>query len=156
MAGWEFKRETTTKFGKITGRVRVRIAGAEMTTSKNGNDMIKLTLDVSGHAGHVWDYIVFMTDRPEITNRKFTAIYDSFGIPEGNFDLDSWIGCVGAAFIKLDESGYEKVAYYIERGRDKDIPAWSEPASSGDSPMGGGEARGYGIPAGADDEDLPF
>lgn len=141
---------------KITpGRYRVRIADAEMTTSKNGNDMIKLTLDVSGYSGHVWDYIVFMENRPEITNGKFTAIYDSFQIPEGNFDLASWVGAVGAAQIKIDENEFEKVAYYITPKKALDLPGWVEP-KRGESPGNPQPAPGYARQPGEDDEDLPF
>ena len=35
--------------------------------SQNKNDMLVLTLDVSGHSGSLWFYLVFMPNNPQIT-----------------------------------------------------------------------------------------
>ncbi len=57
---WDYQREEQA-FEKIPeGTYRVRIDDAEMTQSKAGNDMIKLTIAVSGQSRTIWDYIVFM------------------------------------------------------------------------------------------------
>lgn len=146
---WKYER-TEAEFKKIpVGRYRCRIEGAEAQTSKAGNDMIKLTLAISGQSRKIWDYIVFMPDNAEITNRKLTAIFDSFGIEEGNFDFQSWVGKVGACMVKIDENEYEKVNYYIKKSQQDTLPNWIEPTSDGTpqksefSPM-------------SDDEELPF
>lgn len=156
MGTWQYKREEKAAFAKIpAGDHRVRIEDAEMTTSKAGNDMIKLTIAVSGMNRTLWDYIVFMDDKPEITNGKFTAIYDAFNMEEGESDLSKWIGAVGAARTKIDENEFEKVAYYIAKRRAGNLPAWVEPTGGAakrirdDAPQGG-----YQLPA--DDDDMPF
>ena len=153
---WNYERKENN-LGKIpAGRHRLRIEDAEMTESKAGNDMIKLTLSVSGQSRTMWDYIVFMEDKPEITNGKFTAIYDSFGIPEGEFDLSKWVGAVGAGQTKIDENDYEKVQYYIKKDKQGDLPNWVEPKlpeSVRESKSSG--TGGYPLPK-EDDEDLPF
>lgn len=122
---WDYQREEQT-FKKIPeGTYRVRIDDAEMTQSKAGNDMIKLTIAVSGQSRTVWDYIVFMPDNPSITNAKLTAIYDSFGIPDGNMKLSDWAGKVGAAKVKHD-GDYEKIHFYLSRDKASSLPAWVE------------------------------
>ena len=122
---WNYEREEKT-FDKIPeGMYRVRIDDAEMTQSKAGNDMIKLTIAVSGQSRTIWDYIVFMNDNPSITNAKLTAIYDSFGIPEGNMKLSDWAGKVGAAKVKHD-GDYEKIHFYLSRDKAASLPAWVE------------------------------
>lgn len=156
MASWQYKREEKAAFAKIpAGDYRVRIEDAEMAVSSKGNDMIKLTLSVSGMNRTIWDYIVFMENNPEVTNGKFTALYDSFNIEEGETDLNKWIGAVGAAHTKVDENEFEKIGYYIAKRRAGNLPAWVEPTGGAakrvrdDAPTGG-----YPLPA--DDDDMPF
>lgn len=125
---WKYQR-TEAEFKKIpVGKYRCRIEEAEATTSKAGNDMIKLTLAISGQNRKIWDYIVFMPDNAEITNRKLTAIFDSFGIAEGDFDCTNWKGKVGACMTKIDENEFEKVNYYIPKKQQDNLPAWVEPS----------------------------
>ena len=127
---WKYER-TETEFGQIpVGKYRCRIANAETTTSKAGNDMIKLTLDISGQNSKVWDYIVFMPDNAEITNRKLTALFDSFGI-DGDLNCQNWIGKVGACMIKVDENEYRKVNYYLNKSQQAELPVWVEPKTDG-------------------------
>ena len=142
---WKFER-TETEFEKIpVGKHRCRIA--EMTTSKNGNDMIKLTLAISGHNRKIWDYIVFLPDNAEITNRKLTALFDSFGIEDGNFECSKWVGKVGACMVKIDENEYEKVNYYLNTKQQTDLPAWVEPTSDNSSGS---------VSTPITDDDIPF
>ena len=119
---WEYKREEAT-FDEIpAGRHRVRILNAEKAVSKNsGNDMIMLELEVSGYKSKVWNYIAFLPDRPEITNRMLTQLFDAFGIDEGNFNLATYIGKAGAAQIKLDEQGRAKVQYFLKKGSEAEL-----------------------------------
>lgn len=155
MDRWGFKRETNII---AEGNYRMRIEEAEKTLSKAGNDMIKLTLSVSGQNRKVWNYIVFMDDNPEITNAKLTQLYDSFDIPEGTFDLPTWVGKVGAGSIKHDDymgEKTERVTYFIKKEKQGDLPPWDEPKSGGGaapSPDGKQKAGGE-VP---DEDDVPF
>ena len=158
MGKWDYKREEP-QYAKIpAGLHRVRIEDVEMTTSKAGNDMIKITLSVSGMNRTLWDYIVFMEDHPEITNSKFTAIFDSFGIEDGDTDIAHWVGQVGAAKTKIDENEYEKVQFYVSRkgGTYAGIPAWVEPTRKFGSSQSSESASSGSYPLPKDDGDLPF
>lgn len=154
---WNFNADDYTESGFApipVGDHRVRIAKAEESKSKNGNDMIKLTLDVSGHSGSLWDYIVFMPDNPQMTNRKLGAIFDSFGIAPGNMNTASWVGKVGGARVfheKYNGEDSPKVKYFLSRSKVDNLPAWQEPA--GKASVTGGGANFVDVPA---DDDLPF
>lgn len=114
------------------GDHRVRIASAEEQTSKSGNQMIKLVLDVSGHNSTIWHYIVFMPENQKLTNQKLGELFNSFGIQQGNFNLQSWIGKVGAARVKhelYDGEPQPKIAYFVGKDRQDKLAAWVEPAN---------------------------
>ena len=89
---WQFKREETEFEELAEGRYRVAIVDAQMAVSKSGNDMLVIKLLVSGTRRNLWNYITFLDDRPEITNRMLTQFFDSFGIEDGNFNLNSYVG----------------------------------------------------------------
>ena len=121
---WNFKR-TEQQFETIpAGDHRVMIHSAEQAVSKNGNDMLVIKLNVSGYSSMLWHYIVFMEDNPEITNRRLTELFDSFGIEEGNFALATYAGKAGAAHVKIDANGYPKVAWFIRRDKQDALPPW--------------------------------
>jgi hypothetical protein len=133
------------------GDHRVRIASAEEQISGSGRQMIKLVLNVSGHNSTIWHYIVFMPDNQKLTNQKLGELWNSFGIPQGNFNLQQWVGKVGAAKVKHEEYNGEsnaKIAYFINKDRQDKLPAWQEPSNAN---SGGFEE----IPTPTDD-DLPF
>ena len=127
---WNYQREESTFEEIPVGEHRVRIADAEKAISKNGNDMLVLTLDVSGYRARLWHYVVFMPDHPEITNRNLTSIFDSFGIADGDFNLANWKGKVGACMTKQDEFG-TKVRYFLSKKKQEGLPPWKEPSESG-------------------------
>lgn len=127
---WNYQREESTFEEIPVGEHRVRIADAEKAISKNGNDMLVLTLDVSGYKSRLWYYVVFMSDHPEITNRNLTAIFDSFGIADGDFNLANWKGKVGACVTKQDDFG-TKVRYFLSKKKQEKLPPWQEPSESG-------------------------
>ena len=123
------------------GDHRVRIASAEEQTSGSGRPMIKLVLDVSGYNSTIWHWIVFMADNQKLTNQKLGELWNSFGIPQGNFDLNAWVGKVGAAKVKHEEYKGDvspKIAYFISKDRQDKLPAWSEPSNK--SALTGGAA----------------
>ena len=121
---WNFKRTEQTFDTIPAGDHRVVIDSAEQAVSKNGNDMLVIKLRVSGYNSMLWHYIVFMDQRPEITNQKLTQFFDSFGIEDGNFNLASYVGKAGAAHVKIDENGYSKVAWFIHKDKQGNLPPW--------------------------------
>ena len=123
---WNFKREEQQFESIPVGTHRVRIASVEKAISKNGgNDMLKIVLDVSGYSAKIWHYIVFNVEHPEITNRNLTQLFDSFDIPDGDFNLKNWVGKAGACVTKVDDYG-AKVRYFVHKNKQKDLPAWKE------------------------------
>lgn len=162
---WEFKREESNKSFDLVpvGDHRIRVKSAEMAVSKSGNDMITLQFEVSGYNATLYHYIVFMADKPEITNRMLTAFYDSFkDIPEGDNHIAQWVGKVGACHVKHEEYNgnmQAKIHYFIKADKQGDLEPWKEPMI--DSPKGGsanGSDSGAGfvnVPAGIDEE-VPF
>lgn len=130
---WEYKREESSNFDTRIpeGKHRIRIKSAEKAVSKTGNNMLTLQFEVSGYNGLIYHHIVFLADRPEITNRMLTQFFDSFkGIPEGQFDVSKWIGQVGAAQVKHEEyngNTNAKIHYFIAKDKQAELPAWREP-----------------------------
>ena len=115
------------------GDHRVRISSAEEQTSNSGNQMIKLVLNVSGYNSTIWHFIVFMPDNQKLTNQKLGELWNSFGIPQGNFNLQEWVGKVGAAKVKHEDYNGEpnaKIAYFINKDRQDKLPAWKEPSNA--------------------------
>lgn len=135
------------------GDHRVRIRDAEETTSQKGNDMIKLTLDVSGHSSTLWFYLVFMPDNPQMVNQRLGQIFSSFGITPGDLNVENWKGKVGACRVKHEKYNGEdqaKVSYFLSKEKQEQLPPWSDPAGRA-SVTGGGNFAPV-----VDDGDLPF
>lgn len=135
------------------GDHRVRIRDAEECVSKNGNDMIKVTFDVSGHSSTLWFYLVFLPDNPQMVNQKLGQIFSSFGITPGDLNLENWKGKVGAASIKHEVFNGEtqaKIRYFLSKEKQASLPAWQEPAGKASVTGGGDFAPVVG------DDDLPF
>lgn len=154
---WNFNADDyqETSFAPIpVGDHRVRIKDAEECVSKNGNDMIKLTLDVSGHSSTLWFYLVFMPDNPQMVNQKLGQIFSSFGITPGDLNVENWKGKVGACSVKHEVYNGEtqaKIRYFIGKEKQASMPAWSEPAGKASVTGGGNYA-----PVSVSDEELPF
>ena len=120
------------------GKYRVRIEDAEEATSHAGNNMIKLTLSVSGYRSKLWSYVVLDGTTPEqikATNRKLGAIFNSFDIVEGNMHLSDWRGCVGGAKIRhkkdMNDNDRAEVQYFLYRKEVIKLPKWEEAAMQG-------------------------
>ena len=131
------------------GDHRVRIANAEEKTSQNGNDMIVLTLDVSGQASKLWYYMVFMPSNPQMTNQKLGAIFNSFGITPGDMNTQGWIGKVGACRVKHEQYNGEtqaRVSYFLGKEKQENLPPWQE--SAGVASV----TEGFTV----SDDDMPF
>lgn len=134
------------------GDHRIRIANAEETKSKNGNDMVVLTLDVSGHSSSLWYYLVFMPSNPQMTNQKLGQIFDSFGITPGDMNIQNWIGKSGGARVAHEPYNGEqtaKIKYFLSRAKVEKLPAWQDGAGRASATSGGFTE----IPS---DDSLPF
>lgn len=153
---WEFKREESQGFEtKIPeGEHRVRIKSAEKAISKSGRDMLVLQFEVSGYDAIIYHYIVFLDDKPEMTNRMLTQFFDSFkDIAEGDFNMANWIGKVGAAKIKHEEYNGNinpKIHYFINASKQAELPPWQ------DGPSVQAQKDGFVSIPDALEEDLPF
>lgn len=159
ITGWNFNAEDYKEndFAPIpVGDHRVRIAKAEEKTSSKGNDMVVLTLDVSGHASSLWYYLVFMPDNPQMTNQKLGQIFSSFGITPGDMNVANWVGKVGAARVKHEKYNGEdtaRVSYFLSKEKQAQLPAWQE--SPGKASVTGNTLAGFEGVA-TDEGDLPF
>ena len=123
---WDYRRneENVEEQRQYTiipeGEHNVKIKGVERRESRAHNDMIVLQLEAEGFPRRtLYYYIVFLPDRPEITNRKLTQLFNSFpGIKEGDFDIEHWKGQGGACYVKHEEdhgSTTENVQYLTKR-----------------------------------------
>lgn len=153
---WNYQREETHFEPLPEGKYRVRIKAVDRAQSKKGSDMLVVQLEVSGSTKILFHYIVFMPDKAEITNRMLTQFYDSFkDIPEGDQNLNNWIGKVGAVKIKHDSSydgtPREKISYFIAADKQGDLPNWVEPDGSVI------DENGFmSLPEGVVDDGMPF
>ena len=133
MINWNFNKNDYEEksFKPIPeGDHRVRILSAEEQISNSGNQMIKLVLEVSGHNSTIWHFITFMPTNQKLTNQKLGELWNSFGIPQGNFNLQSWVGKVGAARVKHEDRNGEKnakIAFFLNKERQNKMPDWIEP-----------------------------
>lgn len=136
---WQYKREESTFKPIPEGKHRIRIKEAEKAVSSNGNDMLVLKFEVSGYSGLIFHHIVFLDDRPEVTNRMLTQFFDSFkDIEDGNFNMQSWVGKVGACVVKHEEWNGNinaKVSWFIKADKQDDLPPWKEPKNADDEFM---------------------
>ena len=162
---WSYKREER-QFPIIPeGEYRIRIREANKAVSKKGRDMLALQFDVSGRNEILYHYIVFLDDKPEITNRQLTQFFDSFkDIADGDFNLRNWIGKVGACKIKHEETDYNggstqaRIHYFIEAGKQGTLPQWKEPVRDGEKKnwTDAGSDDFAPIPDGVEVEGLPL
>ena len=109
------------------GDHRARISGVEQKTFKSGNNGFEITLDVSGHGGSLWFYLVLDPTDTKKTNQRIGTFFESFGITD--YDLShyrNWIGKVGGVRVKHEEyngSQSAKVAFCLSRKNQDKLPA---------------------------------
>ena len=148
---WQYQREESS-FDEIPeGRYRVLIENAEMAVSKKGNDMLVIKLAVSGTKSNLWNYITFLDDKPEITNRMLTQFFDSFGIEGGDFNLAGYVGRAGGVQVKHHDDGRAKVQYFLSEKQQESLPPYK-----GDIPGKMGSGAPQFVELDGDDGDLPF
>lgn len=145
MAGWQYQREESGYTPLAEGDYRIRVAAAKKTVAKSsGNDMLALEFDVSGKNAKLWHNISFLVDRPEITNRMLTQFFDGFkDIRDGDFNMQGWIGKVGACHVKHDDRGRAKISYFIRADKQDDLPPWKEPDKGASVPAMATGADGF-------------
>lgn len=120
MGNWDnYKHEDTPILEP--GDYRVEIVSAEETKSKAGNPMIKVGLRPNCSEIVINEYFV----QGEYFNRKISGFFDAFPqIEDGDFNFLGWVGCVGAAKLKQDDSGYLKVHYFLKPKQAEKLPEW--------------------------------
>lgn len=147
---WDYKREETQFALLPEGKYRIRVKSVEKAMSSKGNDMLVFQFDVSGSNKVLFYYLVFMNDRPEITNGKLTQFFDSFkDIEDGDFNINNWVGKVGACMVKHEEykgEPRERISYFIKADKQKDLPPWKEGASKGEVGFSPADKGEYDIP----------
>lgn len=157
MANWTFNPNeyTANEFSIIpAGDHRVRISDVAEKTFSSGNDGFEITLDVSGHSGKLWFYLVLDRTDTKKTNQRIGTFFESFGI--GDFDLShyrGWIGKIGGARVKHEEyNGNQsaKVAFFLNRKNQEKLPAWK-----GDAPTATATVTPNFVAVNTEDE-LPF
>jgi len=118
MASYSYKREESARLEP--GDYRVSIVSVEEKVSRSGKNMVVLGVRPNGTNLTINHYIV----EGDYWNRNLTQLFDSFNIPEGEMNLMTWPGAVGAARIKIDDQGYLKVAYFIRKKKAEELPPW--------------------------------
>ena len=150
------KYDPTTAFeAPPVGKYRVRVEETEAQTSKNGNNMIKVTLSISGHPGRIFHYFV----DNEYLQRNIDPFFDSFGIRPGDFNILNWRGKVGAAYIKhelYNDTPQAKISYFILKSKQGDLPAWQEKGAAPASPRAGSLRDEAAFANAVGDADTPF
>jgi len=159
---WSYERTESEKSYTLipVGTHRIRIASADKVVSKSGNDMLTLKFDVSGYNSYIFHHIVFLEDRPEITNRNLTQFFDSFkDIPEGDFNMANWVGKVGAAQIKHEEyngNTNAKIHYFVKADKQGNLPPWKEPERDSDDDNSGNKGNNADFATATASDDVPF
>ncbi len=117
---WHFQKQET--FPEIPdGEYSARIISATKEESKTGKEMMHLKFAIDGYQRTVHYYIVFNPEKPEITNRNLTDLFNSFQIAMGNFRLADYAGKVGAIRLEKDANGYQSVKWLITGKRRDEI-----------------------------------
>ena len=144
---WNYQREETSFAPLPAGKYRIRVKSVEKAMSQNGNDMLVVQFEVSGSTKILFYYLVFLNDKPEITNGKLTQFFDSFkDIKDGDFNILNWVGKVGACMVKHEDyqgEPRERISYFIKADKQGDLPPWKEPSAAG---TGFSPAGGYDMP----------
>lgn len=162
MANWVFNPSdyTTNDYAPIpAGDHRVRINDAVEKTFSSGNEGFEITLDVSGHNGKLWYYLVFDRNDPKKTNQRIGSFFESFGI--GDFDLShyrGWIGKIGGVRVKHEEyngADTAKVAFCLSRKNQDKLPPWKGETAPAHIPTAYGGTDNAKFTE-IKDEDLPF
>ena len=136
------------------GDHRVRISDVTGKTFKSGNNGFEITLEVSGHGGSLWFYLVLDPTDTKKTNQRIGTFFESFGIID--YDLShyrGWIGKVGGVRVKHEEyngSQSAKVAFCLSRKNQDKLPVAKFSTATATAPTNSAPFEAIG------EEDLPF
>ena len=108
------------------GDHRARITDVAQKTFKSGNSGFEITLEVSGHGGSLWFYLVLDPADTKKTNQRIGTFFESFGITDPDLShYRGWIGKVGGVRVKHEEyngSQTAKVAFCLNRKNQDKLP----------------------------------
>lgn len=114
------------------GDYRARIAEVEAKTFRSGKEGYEITLDINGHNGKMWFYLVLDPSNVAQTNQRIGDFFNSFGITNPAMGTGKqWVGAVGAVRVKhetYEGKNRASVAYCIARNRQDKLPAWKNTA----------------------------
>ena len=137
------------------GDHRVRISEVEGKTFKSGNNGFEITLEVSGHGGSLWFYLVLDPTDTKKTNQRIGTFFESFGITDPDLShYRNWIGKVGGVRVKHEEyngSQSAKVAFCLNRKNQDKLPAANFNTTVAAAPSSANME-----PINLGDDDLPF
>jgi hypothetical protein len=133
MIPWDYDATQYSKGGAFSiapeGEHQVKIVDVDYKTTSTNKDMYVLKCKLVNSPGSVFYNLVFLPDKPEVTNQNLGAIYDSFGIREGEMDANKWINKIGAVMVEhesySDRKGLEKeraiVKYFLTQERQVEL-----------------------------------
>ena len=108
------------------GDHRVRISDVSERTFSSGNEGFEIVLEVSGHNGKLWSYLVLDPSDTKKTNQRLGGFFESFGITDYNLaNFRAWIGKVGAGRVKHEEymgQQQAKLAFFLSRSKQEALP----------------------------------
>jgi len=126
MATWSYNPSdyTARNFEPIPeGDYRVRIYDVQEKLFNSGNEGFEIILDVPGHVGKLWYYLVLDHKEPAKTNQRIGMFFDSFAIGDTSLDhYSDWIGRDGA--VRVRHSLYNgaitaRVVFCLSRSQQK-------------------------------------
>ena len=136
------------------GDHRVRISNVEGKTFKSGNNGFEITLDVSGHGGSLWFYLVLDPTDTKKTNQRIGTFFESFGITDPDLShYRNWIGKVGGVRVKHEDyngSQTAKVAFCLNKKNQEKLPEAKFSAAATTAPANNVPLVEVG------EDDLPF
>lgn len=109
-----------TSYQGLEGDFWLSIEDAQLTQSRAGAPMFKITFSVLGKKTKVFHYIV----KNEWFNKKITEFFDAFGIECGQFDPILWQGHAGAGKLRpqASDTQYTEVHYFYNPIKAQNIP----------------------------------
>lgn len=129
MANWNYNPNeySARNFEPIPeGDYRVRISNVQEKVFSTGNEGFEITLDVPGHSGKLWYYLVLDPKDSLKTNQRIGMFFDSFAIQNTNLNhYSNWIGRDGAVRVKhnlYNGAITASVAFCLSRSQQKKFP----------------------------------
>lgn len=129
MVNWNFNPNeyNARNFEPIPeGDYRVRINNVKEKVFSSGNEGFEITLDVPGHAGKLWYYLVLDYSDSLKTNQRLGMFFDSFAICDTNLsNYSDWIGRDGAVRVKhnmYNGTITARVVFCLSRSQQKKFP----------------------------------